>query len=116
MREVWYVAHPVRGDVAANLRNVKDWLRWFFLNDPERVYIAPWVAEVEAMMELGFEERPDIVEKALADDVEVVKRCTGVVMVGGRITTGMAIERDAAAKVRDLSKYVTPADLERREP
>ena len=115
MREVYYLAHPVRGDEAANLANAKWWLRFLFHHDPDRVYVAPWIAEVEAFAETGFSENPDIVTKALADDVEVVRHCDGIILVGGRVSSGMQIERDAAdgagKKVIDWSAYRTPLDV-----
>jgi hypothetical protein len=114
--QVWYLAHPVRGDVEANLRNVKEWLRFLFRYDPDNVYIAPWVAEVEAMREVGEDTSAATLDKALKDDCEVVRRCDGILLVGGRITDGMRIElnaaREADIQVLDLSKYVTPRDIE----
>jgi hypothetical protein len=97
----------------ANAENAKRWLRWFLDNDKARVYMLPWLAEVELSC-----EGPVIPwEEAITRDEEIVRRCDGVVLVGGRVSMGMARERDAALaagkKVRNLSMCRTPAQLER---
>lgn len=119
MREVYYLAHPVRGatldEVKANLANARAWLRWLFLRDPRRAYIAPWIAEVEAFMETGQDADPEIVAKALQDDKEVVAMCDGLLMVGGRISSGMEEELGAAMAwnndIVDWSQYRSPEDV-----
>jgi hypothetical protein len=119
MRNVRYLAHPVRGatreEVVANLDNVKAWLRWLFVHDPETVYIAPWVAEVEAFMATGQDADQSIMAKALRDDRVVVAMCDGLLLVGGRISSGMQEEMDAALAggndVIDWSTYRSPAEV-----
>lgn len=118
-KEVFYVAHPVSGDIDANISNVIGWINWLTLNDPSRVYVAPWVAEV-----LAFKNDPLVVQdnqatkefydRVLADDVEVVKRLDGILLVGGRVSEGMRRERDlggAGKTIQDWSYARTPADL-----
>jgi hypothetical protein len=121
MRQVIYVAHPVRPapgrpSLEDNLSNVKAWLRWLFAHDPDRAYIAPWVAEVEGWIEAGQAEDPAIVEKALGDDEAVVAHCDGIIMVGGfGVTSGMARERTVnkahGHRECDWTAYRTPTDL-----
>ncbi len=118
MREVYYLAHPVRTGpgLAENLANARRWLRWLFENDPTRAYIAPWIAEVESWIEAGQAEDPTIVEKALLDDEAVVAHCDGLVAVGGYgFTAGMARERDVNLKVGhplvDWTAYRMPVDM-----
>lgn len=113
-KEVWYVAHPVSGDVKGNIQNVIRWIHWLTLNDPSRVYIAPWVAEVQAFdKDIGGAE-PDAAfyDRVLADDCDVVRHLDGVLMVGGKVSRGMALERqaalDAGLKVVDLSPLREP--------
>ena len=89
---VWYMAHPVSGDVPANLARALRWLRWLSITRPEATYIAPWIPAVM----VGDDSDPVQRAKGLADDIAVVKRCDGIVLVGGRISTGMAIEQGAA--------------------
>lgn len=124
LRPVYYLAHPVRGDTAqdvkANLANAKTWLRWLFFNRPHIAYIAPWIAEVEAMQEVDKDVDPAVMAKALDDDCSVITRCDGIILVGGRVSTGMAIERACALgaqgknpflDILDWSQYRTPRDL-----
>lgn len=102
-KRVVYLAHPVRGDVKANLANVRAWLRYFFRRLPDTAVIAPWMGEVEAWEESGHATDPDIMTKALDDDCEVVTRCDAIVLVGGKISTGMAMERAAALGNREVA-------------
>lgn len=112
-KEVFYVAHPVSGDIKENVANVVAWIKWLTLNDPSRVYIAPWVAEVMAFEGAG-EIDPGFYDRVLADDVTVVRKLNGVLMVGGKISRGMGIERDGMREgmtLQDWSYARTPADL-----
>jgi hypothetical protein len=115
---VYYLAHPVRTGpgLAENLANARAWLRWLFVNDPTRAYIAPWIAEVEAWMEAGRAEEPDLVERALTDDEAVVGHCDGLIGVGGfGWTAGMARERAVTEyhgdALIDWTDYRSPGDL-----
>lgn len=78
MKQVYYVAHPVSGDIGANVKNVISWIRWLTIHEPSRVYIAPWVAEVQAFQ--GQEEgiTPDFYDRVLADDCDVVRHLDGI--------------------------------------
>lgn len=119
-KEVFYVAHPVSGDIDANIANVIGWIHWLTVNDPSRIYIAPWIPEV-----LAFKDDPLVVQKnqatkdfydrVLADDMTVVGKLDGILLVGGRISEGMSRELAAANKrsltVQDWSYARTPADL-----
>lgn len=117
-RELIYVAHPVGEQPLMNCFNALQWVRWLTANEPTRVYIAPWIAEVLAHLDV-----PNIVpgsemwEKVLSNDEQVVDRCDGILLVGGRISVGMARERDRAMaaksgkSVTDLSQYRSPNDL-----
>ena len=114
MKQIIYIAHPVSGDAKANALNCCDWVKWFVENDPTRVYIAPWVAEVlgvgDAIVNQAFYDR------ILDDDMTVVARLDGIVAVGGKWSTGMRLERAAAfalhKPVVDYTEFRTPNDLE----
>jgi hypothetical protein len=113
MKPIIYVAHPVSGDVKANCDKVLRWLRWLTAVDPGRIYIAPWVGEVLA--HLDMDPIPaDFYDRVLSDDEEVVRRLDGVLLTGGRISTGMAREADAARKagkpVYDMHLLSEPPD------
>lgn len=112
-KEVFYVAHPVSGDIQANIDNVVAWIKWLTLNDPSRVYVAPWVAEVMAFKDMG-ELDPAFYDRVLQDDVTVLRKLDGILMVGGKISRGMGIERDGmrpGMTLQDWSYARTPADL-----
>lgn len=112
-KPVFYMAHPVTGDIEENVRNAIKWIRWLTLEHPDRVYIAPWIAEVQAF--LTTKMTPEFYDRVLSDDEEVVRHCDGILLVGGRISVGMARECDAAIAARkpmiDWHEYRSPADV-----
>lgn len=81
MKPIIYVAHPVSGDVKANCDKVLKWLRWLTEVDPTRIYIAPWVGEVLA--HLDMDPIPaDFYDRVLSDDEEIVSRLDGILLTG----------------------------------
>lgn len=88
-----YVAHPVAGDVPANIARALRWLKWLSDGDPSTTYIAPWIA---ALMAGDDDSDPAARARGLEHDCRVVRRCDGIVLVGGRVSSGMAVEREAA--------------------
>jgi hypothetical protein len=119
LRPVFYMAHPVSEDIETGVRGPENfkpnckkalaWLAWFMANDRTRVYIAPWLSEVQlvddGMLVTTYDE-------ALRDDEEVVRRVDGLILVGGKITEGMRRERVVAEgrgiQVIDCSMYILP--------
>lgn len=104
-RPVWYIAHPVSQDVdpnsptygerniihfQKNVDNAKRWYAWLTDNDKTRVYIAPWIIEVE-LVNAGL--LTTTYDEAINNDEEVVRRLDGLILVGGAITEGMRRER-----------------------
>lgn len=115
MKPIIYVAHPVSGDVQDNCDKVLKWLRWLTEADPSRIYIAPWVGEVLAHLDLD-PIPADFYDRVLSDDEEVVRRCDGILLTGGRMSTGMKREHSAAVQahknIYDLVCFGTAADAE----
>jgi hypothetical protein len=113
VKEVFYVAHPVTGDPEGNAYRAIAWIKWLTINDPSRVYVSPWVAEVLAFARENADKA--FYQRVLADDCEVVRHLDGILCVGGTISTGMALELDAAIeagkKVVDWHCYATPDDV-----
>lgn len=113
MKEVFYLAHPVSGDPLGNCEKAEAWIRWLTLNEPSRVYVAPWVAEVRAFA--AENNLPTFYDRVLADDQDVVRHLDGILLVGGTISKGMQLELDAAVAkellVVDWSEFAAPADL-----
>lgn len=116
-RLILYVAHPLAplpADVAAdelhpeprsaaleqNLRRAMRWLSWLRRSFPEVTFVAPWIA---AVMSGEDDSDPKQREAGLIDDCAVVERCDGIVLVGGRISSGMAREREHARRCWDLT-------------
>lgn len=103
-RRVLYVAHPVAGDVPANVARALRWLAWLMAEHPGVCFVAPWIAAIQA-----GEDDDDPAQRArgLEDDCAVVVKCDGIMLVGGRISAGMACElavaRELGHDVHDLT-------------
>lgn len=99
--------------IQRNLIGARRWLRWFSINVPQWVVIAPWIAAVESVMEAGAEEREERAREMIVCR-EVAGRCDAVVQVGGRVSSGMAEEGAAARTVVDLTwaGQEPPGDVE----
>lgn len=104
LRRVFYVAHPVSGDVDGNVKRALRWLRYLRKHDDGNAYIAPWIAGI-----MCGEDDSDPVqrERALQDCEASAAKCDGIILVGGRVSSGMAREREAVinagGKVMDLT-------------
>ena len=103
-REVVYMCHPLgaptEAGISANLARALRWLNWLRKSFPETTFVAPWIATVYS---LGGDDSSELREAGLVDDCAVVELCAGVVLVGGRISSGMARERRHASKLSDLT-------------
>lgn len=114
---VFYVAHPVTTDARFtlddNLSNVEHWIHWLTLAHPEIVFIAPWVAEVRAFRNENVDA--SFYDRVLSDDEEVVRHCDGIILTGGKVSTGMRRELGAAIGagklMADLHAYRTPEEF-----
>jgi len=141
--QLWYVAHPVhptgeevtegfrrlRGYVGgspgerelreireevvrANIANAKVWLAWLASGFPTITFIAPWIAALDG----GGDDDLDPAARArgLRDCCRTIRVCSGIVLVGGRVSDGMSKERSHARAVVDLTFLgrVPPAALE----
>ena len=114
MKPLVYLAHPVSGDPVGNAHKASAWIRWLTINDPARLYIASWVAEV-----LGFGESKllgrNFYQHVLDDDAKVVARCDGLLAVGGEWTPGMLQERAVATilnkPVMDYTRISHPNEV-----
>ncbi len=112
MKDIWYLAHPVSGAIEDNVANALNWIKWLSLNVPERIYIAPWIAEVQAHQSEGEDIDPAFYDRVLADDCTIVRRCDGILLVGGKVSRGMGLElmaaRDSNGFVQDQSHWREP--------
>lgn len=91
-RHVFYVGHPVTGDVPGNVARALRWLKWLRDRDHNNTYIAPWIA---ALLSGEDDSDPNARERGLVDCEAAAARCHGIVLVGGRVSAGMERERRA---------------------
>ena len=113
MNIVAYLAHPVapsdlqrqgywcldadigsdtvtRACVDDNLASARRWLRWLVWN-VDWAICAPWMPYVQALNDATSEHR----RRGLRDDCMMAARCDAIVLCGGRVSSGMALEIDA---------------------
>lgn len=98
-----YMAHPVGHDPERdeNLARARRWFRWLLDEYPQDAIAVPWLAYCSAL-----DETPANRERGIRDDLAQLRRCDAIALVGGRLSPGMAAERDVAVinglKVIDL--------------
>lgn len=92
---ILYLAAPVSADtqdgIDANLARAERWLRWFVENTQHAICM-PWSPYVRALDEKKHRER------GMRDDLLMLERCDAIVLVGGRVSSGMNDERGHAHK------------------
>lgn len=103
-RLVLYVAHPLgapdAAGVRANIERAMRWLAWLRRAFPETTFIAPWIAAV-----LSGEDDSDPAQReaGLVDADALIPLLHGVVLIGGRISSGMGREDGLARQSWDLT-------------
>jgi hypothetical protein len=85
-----YLAHPVAGSVLENVACGRRWLLWAYHEMPADVVIAPWITDIE-VLPLRDEHRDDR-EIGLVRCETVIAHCDAMILVGGRISSGMKRE------------------------
>lgn len=99
-RPVVYLAHPVGATtvegISAHLRRARRWY-WRLRAAAPWVVSCPWMCEVLACIEANVAEA-DGRDAGIANMCRLIDGCDAIVLVGGRVSTGMAIERDHAVK------------------
>lgn len=86
--------------IDANLARAKRWLTWLRRTFPAITFIAPWITAIESDADDSDEAQRSA---GLRDDCRVVNRCDGIVLCGGRVSSGMATESARARVVFDLT-------------
>lgn len=107
MTEVVYLAHPVSGDAIGNAARARLWLRWLMDSEPDVAFCAPWLP----YLDVCDDDDPAQRERCLRDDLSIAVRCDGIVLVGGRISSGMKLERDAVLNAGGWSADLTSLGL-----
>lgn len=87
-----YVAHPVSGDVGANIKAAFGWMEWLLRRWPRVAWIAPWIVDAHVLDDGDELDR----EAGLVRDEAVVGLVDALLLVGGRVSAGMERERAAA--------------------
>lgn len=103
---VMYLAHPVsapdQSGIDANLSNARAWLKWFVDHTSWAVSV-PWMPYVETLAEESYRDL------GLSDDLAMLERHDAIVLVGGRVSSGMALERrhaiECGLNVIDLTGF-----------
>lgn len=87
--------------IRGNIASAKTWLGWLIRRYPSITFIAPWIAALDG----GGDDDLDLAQRArgLRDCCRTIRRCDGLVCVGGRISGGMEQESAAALRVIDLT-------------
>ncbi len=101
--KVCYLAHPVAGDVADNMNRARQWLRYLIDTQPEIAFCAPWLPYLDVL----DEDNPAHRERGMRDDLAIAERCDGIVLCGGRISSGMRRELDAIAALNGFAVDLT---------
>lgn len=84
-----------------NLERALRWLAWLRKSFPETTFIAPWIASV---MSGDDDSDPAQREAGIVDGCAVVERCDGIVLCGGRISSGMQREREHGRAYHQLPR------------
>lgn len=115
-----YLAHPVSGDVAGNLARAQAWLNYLMLQEPTVAFETSWMSSVQVFLNRvgpGVDDKGTAFrERCMRDNLETLKHCDGLVLVGTNdLTAGMEIEAHAmilnggwVADLRNLGPFPPP--------
>ena len=92
--KIAYVAHPLSGpDRASNIARAQRWYGWLLRTFPGRGFVMDWALYAEQL-----DDTPANRARGLDFDVELIRRCDEVWLVGGYVSPGMDIEQEAGVK------------------
>ena len=91
-RQVAWVIHPLKGDVAGNIARAKRWLQFLIRTFPGLDFEAGWILWCEVLNDANPAER----ERGLQFCEAMIHRLDEVWVVGGRISEGMQREIEIA--------------------
>lgn len=113
--KVVYLCHPVSGDIEANLRSARDWVRWAETYHDVAI-VASWIIECE----IWDDNNPTHRAAGLCRDLAVLERCDEVWLVGPRVSEGMQREAnhglDVGLEVYDYTGLAAPPLAPIRSP
>jgi hypothetical protein len=85
---VIYLCHPVSGDVETNLARAQRWVRWIYDHYPGIAVLCMWIIDCKVL----DDSNPDHRAVGLEHDFAILERCDEIWAVGGRVSSGMAME------------------------
>lgn len=92
--KIVYIAHPISGDIEANLADIRRIVRKINLTFPDVVPFVPYYVDIVSLDDNMPEER----QRGIKNDTAILK--SGMVqemwLTGPRISTGMAAEMELA--------------------
>jgi hypothetical protein len=96
--KIAYIAHPIGGDVEANLERIKTINRQINLEEPDVVPFAPYFLDCVSMDDNDPQER----ERGIKNDIELIRKgfIDELRLYGNRISPGMVIEIEKALVFR----------------
>lgn len=83
--------------IRANIDRAMRWLDWLRRAFPETTFTAPWIASILAGAD---DSDPAQREAGMRDNEAIIERCDGIVLCGGRVSTGMRREMDHGIQSR----------------
>jgi hypothetical protein len=86
-----YLAAPFSGDPHGNLQRARRWLRWLVDREPDVAFECSWMTYADVLDDTVPEHRA----RALVDCEANAHGCDWIVLVGGRVTSGMQREMEA---------------------
>lgn len=84
-----------------NIERAMRWLSWLRRSFPETTFIAPWIASVQPGED---DSDPAQREAGLVDACSVIERCDGIVLCGGRVSSGMRREMEHGEAYMDAGE------------
>lgn len=92
-----YLAHPLGGDVDANVERAVRWLAWLMPLEPHLAIVAPWLPFVQVFRLItkpGDDDRGHpFRERCMRDNLAVARRFDGIILCGGTFSQGMREEQ-----------------------
>jgi hypothetical protein len=109
MTELVYFAHPLGGDIDGNVARARRWIAWLVAQESSITFLAPWLPYVDVFRELhpgANDHGHPLRDRFMRDNLAIASVCDGIVLCGGRVSSGMQQELDV---VTDQGGWV--ADL-----
>jgi len=98
-----FVAHPVSGDVTANLAKARSVIRKLEEEHPKHTFVAPWILSCENWDDGNVAEREQQIQRGL----RVLEMCDELWLCGSKVSAGMLRETAHAIQHKLVLKDLT---------